>query len=494
MSMNILLVDDDRAHRESIAEFIDVNLGHTVAQSSNGRQALEIFQESPFTMVLTDIRMPNGNGIKLLRNIKKLPQGRDTDVVLFTGFGDVKSAVAALRAGAYDYLQKPVDVEELAEVVSRVEEHQAARLKRRKLRLQSEKGSEQGERGGQLEEPAGFTGSFLNIVGLGKMGVFSAVMRDIVKTALLLHRDRSLTVLIEGETGTGKELIARLVHYGTAEDMETPFISLNCSAISPNLFESELFGYESGAFTGAKKGGQIGKFELARGGTLLLDEIGDMSLDLQPKLLRVLQEKSFYRVGGLKKIEIDTRIICATNQDLDRMVCEGSFRKDLFFRLNMGRIRIPSLRLRKDEIAPLAQMFLETYAERKKRRFRLLCKEAADILHGYSWPGNVRELENVIDRVVLLYDDVELRPDHLRFLVDPETTHSLTQPPFQTLREGEIVLPPDGLNLEAVEMEIIEKSLKLFGGNKTRAAAYLGMTRSTLRSRIRKLFKDSSTA
>lgn len=489
--MRILLVDDDQMHRESVAEFLELTLGHSVTQSSNGRLALEVFESDPFPMVLTDIRMPSGNGIKLLQDLKKHPDGKSTDVVIVTGFGDMNNAIAALRAGAYDYLQKPVNVEELAVVVSRIEEHQALIMENQELTERFHQKVDQKTQE-MLRELEKYRSAYTNVAGMGKMGVFSSTMREIIKTAELFHSDRSVTVLIEGETGTGKEMVARIVHYGSDVNVTTPFISLNCSAISPNLFESELFGYEAGAFTGAKKGGQIGKLELARGGTLLLDEIGDMSLELQPKLLRVLQEKSYYRVGGLKKIDLDTRIICATNQNLDRMVSEGKFRKDLFFRLNMGRIRIPPLRERKEEIAPLAQMFLEMYSEQKKRRFRLTRKEAVAILERYSWPGNVRELENIIERVVLLYDDIELKPEHLQFIVGDGKGRLSPQPSTPPLREGEIILPSDSLSLEAVEKEIIRKSLMLFDGNKTRAAAYLGLTRSTLRSRIRKLFKDGS--
>ena len=234
----------------------------------------------------------------------------------------------------------------------------------------------------------------------------------------------------------------------------------------------------------------MGKLELAQGGTLLLDEIGDMSLELQPKLLRVLQERKFYRVGGLKKIDVDMRIICATNQNLDRMVNEGLFRKDLFFRLNMGRIQIPPLRGRREDIAPLAQMFLERFAKQKNRRFKLIQKEALQILENYPWPGNVRELENMIERVVLLCDDVEIKPEHLKYFTSKEENFEGGRPQATCLREGSIVIPPDGLNLEAIEAEIIRKSLLMFNGNKTKAAAYLGISRSTLRSRLRKALRQ----
>jgi transcriptional regulator with PAS, ATPase and Fis domain len=313
-------------------------------------------------------------------------------------------------------------------------------------------------------------------------------MREVRDMAEKLHQDPSLPVLIEGETGTGKEVVARLIHYGQG-DVTTPFVSINCTAIPSNLFETELFGYEGGAFTDAKKRGAIGKFELAQGGTIFLDEIGDLPLEIQPKLLRVLEEKAIYRVGGLKKIDLDIRVICATNQNLQQKVKQGRFREDLFYRLNVAYISVPPLRERQEAIAPLAQLFLTRFAEAKNRRFRFLHRDVVKILEEYPWPGNIRELQNTIERAVLLYDDIELRPEYIRFLTDADSAASFTGLETGTfvLEPGKIRLPEDQLDLKALEEEIVQKALLKFNGNKTRAAQYLGLTRSSLRSRLKEL-------
>ena len=482
--MNILLVDDEPSVRKVLSKFLKDQLGHYVTQCDNGRDALSLFKKSPFPMVLTDIRMPGIDGIELLQSLKASPQGRNSDIVILTGHGDITTAIQALRAGAYDYLQKPVNIEELAVVVDRIAEHQSLILENYELSHRFEEKVAEVTHETELKLKRLKT-AYAEIVGVGKIGVFSDDMRAVAAMTEQFHKDRSVPVLIEGETGTGKEIVARLVHYGSG-DVTTPFISINCSAISPNLFESELFGYESGAFTGARKEGMMGKLELAQGGTLFLDEIGDLPLEQQPKLLRTFQEREMYRVGGLKKIELDVRIICATNRNLTQLIEDGDFRRDLFYRLNMGRIYIPPLRQMKEAIAPMGQMFLEHYAEKKKCRFKFLTKEAVKILGNHSWPGNVRELQNAIERVVLLYDDIEVRPEHLQFLTSDSDV--VLAPRGTPIKPGSIILPTDGLDLEAIESEITRKALAMFNGNKSQTAVYLGITRSALRSRIKKAF------
>jgi len=480
--MEILLVDDEPLIRDILAEFLKDQLGHGVTVCENGREALELFRRTPFPMVLTDIRMPRMNGIELLRSIKELPEGRASDIVILTGFGDMETAIQALRAGAYDYLLKPVNIEELAAVVTRIAEHQLLLRENYELSRRFEAKVAEATHETELKFDRLKT-AYAEIVNVGRIGIFSEEMRAVAEMAKRLHEDRSVPVLIEGETGTGKEVVARLVHYGDGE-VAAPFVSINCSAISPGLFESELFGYESGAFTGARKEGMMGKLEFAQGGTLFLDEIGDLPLELQPKLLRTLQEREMYRVGGLKKIKLDVRIICATNRNLARLVEEGRFRRDLFYRLNMCRIYIPPLRRMKEAIAPMAQMFLEDCAAKKKRRFRFLTREAVRVLEEHQWPGNVRELQNTIERVVLLYDDIEVRPEHLRFLTPDGNERPVSG--GTPLKPGSLVLPPDGLDLEALVSEITRKALAMFNGNKSRTAAYLGITRSALRSRLKR--------
>jgi len=479
--MRILLADDEQTIREVVSDYLD-QLGHQVTQCGNGHQALDLFKRDPFPMVLTDIRMPGLNGIELLQGVKETPQGQNSDIVLITGYGELDSAIQAFRAGAYDYLLKPVELIELRAVVDRIAEHQSLLKENYELTHHFEKKLAEATRQTELKLKY-FQKAYAEVVGMGRIGIFSRKMREVVAMAMRLHEDRSVPVLIEGETGTGKEVVARLVHYGSS-NVTVPFISINCSAISANLFESELFGYEGGAFTGAKKDGSMGKLELARGGTLFFDEIGDMPLELQPKLLRILQEREFYRVGGLKKVKLDARIICASNRNLAQLIKEGSFRRDLFYRLNIGRIYIPSLRKRREDIEPLAKMFLNQFAERKKSRFKLIQKEAMKILKGHSWPGNVRELENTIERVILLYDDMEIRPEHFNFLSSESGdvfTHNGTQ-----FSPDSIILPPEGLNLKDLETRIIQKALSAFYGNKSKTAEYLGISRSALQRKVKK--------
>jgi len=317
--------------------------------------------------------------------------------------------------------------------------------------------------------------AYTEVTGIGKIGIFSARMREIKKMAEFLQSNRSTPVLIEGETGTGKEIIARMVHF-SEEDLGKAFITLNCSAISENLFESELFGYENGAFTGARKGGKPGKLELANGGTLFLDEIGDMPLELQPKLLRVLQEKEFYRVGGSRTIKVDVRIICATNRNLKEEMDRKRFRPDLYFRLNTGRIFVPALRDRKEEIVPLAELFLHKFAAQKKKSFRYLDDSAVKLLKQYNWPGNVRELQNAVERVVLMHDDVEASSFHFSFLLREEST---LKDKVQA-RKISINLPEGGKSLFDIEREMFNLLLNKFQGNQTKLAQYLDVSRYTI--------------
>jgi len=489
--MRILFVDDEPLGRDALSVHIESQLGHHVTCCGGAVQALEAFRNEAYQMVLSDIRMPGMDGIELLKRLKELPQGRAADVVLVTAHGDMSTAVSALRAGAYDYLNKPIDLDELTAVIERVTEHQALIKENYELTHHfSEKVREATrETQSRLEQ---LQSAYAGVVGLEGVGVFSDTMRQVVDTARKLHRERSISVLIEGETGTGKEIIARLIHYGDG-GVSSPLVPINCPAISPSLFESELFGYEGGAFTGARREGQKGKFELAQGGSLFFDEIGDMPLDLQPKLLRVLQERNLFRVGGLKKIEIDVRVICATNRDLERQVKSGRFRQDLFYRLNVGRLYLPPLRERREEIGPLAQMYLEQLARQKKLRFRSINPQALAILEDHGWPGNVRELKNTIERVVLLHDDEEIKPGHLDFLLSGKPVPALRGAAARVAEHAlSILLPPEGLRLDDVEAQVIRKALDLHQGNITRTAAFLGLTRCSLRRKIERLLPESS--
>jgi transcriptional regulator with PAS, ATPase and Fis domain len=310
---------------------------------------------------------------------------------------------------------------------------------------------------------------FASVSGIGQVGIFSSKMKDIIKMVDFFHSDRSVPVLIEGETGTGKEIIARMIHYNQNENSR-PFIIINCSAISANLFESELFGYEGGTFTGANKNGRIGKFEAAQGGTIFLDEIGDLPLNLQPKLLRALQQKEIYRVGGHSPISLDVRVIAATNLDLQEQVKLGRFRQDLYFRLNTGSIYIPPLRERSEEIIPLSQMFMLRFSKSKRKQFKMISQGAAEILTNHNWPGNVRELRNTIERIVLLNNESSLQPYHLSFLKS------------EIKRNDQIVIDfeRDDLSLLEIEKKIIQSYLSIFNNNVKKSADFLHTSRNRI--------------
>jgi DNA-binding NtrC family response regulator len=460
--MNILLIDDDDLSRNAVKSFLVEQLGHTVIDFDNGREAFESWElGAGRQIVISDIKMPYMTGIELIEKIRSHEKGKDTYFIMITGYADTDSAIRAIKAGVFDFLQKPINVEELAGILSRIERDMG------RLEIATTSGA------------SPVTTNYTQVHGIGHVGVFSSVMRSIMAFCDKLHEDRAIPVLIEGETGTGKEIVARKIHYGDNED-KRPFVSLNCSAITSTLFESELFGYEEGAFTGAKKTGQMGKLELANGGTLFLDEIGDIPLDLQPKLLRALQEKEIYRVGGTKTIKLDVRFICASNKRLDDLVEKGLFRSDLYYRLNVAKIFIPNLSERKEEIMPLAKMFLYQFSEMKKKRFNSFSKQAIQMLEKHDWRGNIRELQNTIERLVLLYDDFEVKAEHLSFL---KTDDMILQ---NVIELGKITLPEGGLNLHDLEKEIIQKALKKHDGNQSKTAEYLGISRGALRTKMGK--------
>ncbi len=480
--MNILIVDDDKSSGSAVADFVEEQLGHKIKLCHNGNDALSALKVDDYQLVISDMKMPGISGIDLLKKIKSLPAGPSIEVIIMTGFADLNSSIEALRNKAFDYILKPVNVEELAILIERVVEN--IELKEDNI-LDSNIDNQGSVNKKESSQRINYYETTIrDITTVGKVGIFSDSMRAVVKMAEQFHEDRSVPVLIEGETGTGKEVMARLVHFGQKSDLIQPFISINCSAISPSLFESELFGYEIGAFTGARKDGKIGKLELAQGGTLFLDEIGEMPLDMQPKLLRVLQQKEMYRVGGNTSIKLDVRVIFATNRDLKLMVEEKTFRNDLYYRLNTGRLFIPPLRERKKSILSFTQIFLDEYSKKRGRKFRFISKAAKEVLHEYEWPGNIRELKNTIERATLLFDDIELKPEHLRFLQAEDKKFDSLE---KAIIPGKIVIPEDELDIEQLELEIVKKALLKFDNNKTKTADYLRITRSALRSRMNKL-------
>jgi len=468
--MDILLLDDDVDGRRYLVRFLE-RIGHRVEEYSDGQAGVKAFISGHFSMVLSDIIMPQMTGIDFLRSIAGHTARGDASIVLMTAHANIETAISALRLGAYDYLTKPINLDELAAIVERVADYQGLRRDNRRLSedFNAEVSVATQESQREVERLRNLVA---RATGL-KVGIFSQQMQQLTNQALKYHTDRSIPVLIEGETGTGKEIIAQMIHNGDGLNSK-PFIDINCTVLTASLFESEIFGYESGTFTGGLTKGRKGKLDIAAGGTLFLDEIGDMPLELQGKLLRVLEEKEFYRVGGLKKIKTDVRILCATNVDLRQRVEQGSFRKDLYYRLNVGHIIIPPLRERVEEIAALAQIFMEGFSLQKKKQFKRISNDAVKVLECYSWPGNVRELRNVIDWVSFMYDEVEIKPAHLNLNEQNKTARS------QLLTAGH-TSKDEHLNV------LIADALEKCGGNKTAAAQSLEMSRRAFCYRLEKI-------
>ena len=492
--MRIIVVDDNDQSLQSLSLVLG-DLGHEVYAFANPAEALEEAGRQFYPLIITDIRMPGIDGLTLLSKLKENAATRDSDVVLITGHGDMQTAVDALRRGAYDYLNKPINARELAVVVERCAEHQALRLENRDLKQNMDAKVAEATRDvvKSLEEARS---RLRAVAGIGEIVAESPPMRRLVREALILHANPSVPVLIEGETGTGKEVVARIVHHGEGISTE-PFIDINCAAIPGELFESELFGHEPGAFTGSRAGGAPGKLEAAAGGTLFLDEVAELPLTLQPKLLRVLEEKSFYRLGGVKKREFSARVVCAGNRDLADMVEKGQFRRDLYHRLRVGHLHIIPLRERGEDIVTLATLVLAREKARKKKHFQSISPEAMTLLCRYPWPGNVRELENTLERAVLMHDGDMLLPDHLAFLSSsvsgPLPGAALNQPVPPLADEaswvgfgdtGRLVLPNGPFQLDQLTETVVAKALARFGGNKSKTAEYLGISRYALHRRL----------
>ncbi|MGQ9687343.1 MAG: sigma-54-dependent transcriptional regulator [Desulfobaccales bacterium] len=451
--VGILIVEDDRAQRDSLQEILEKE-GYDLEVASDGETALQRLHERCFDLVLTDMVLPGANGLDILKFVvRHQPQCL---CIIITGFATVKNSVDAMRLGAYDYLPKPVNPQELILVVRRALEHQ--HLQQENLHLKK-----------QLYKRFGFS----HIIGTSEP--ITQLFELVRKVA-----DTDSTVLLLGESGTGKELIARAIHYNSYR-RQGPLVPVNCAAIPEELLESELFGHERGAFTHAVRT-RIGRFEQARGGTIFLDEIADMSPGLQVKLLRVLQDRSFERIGGVKSIKVDIRVIAATNKDLEALVKQGGFREDLYYRLNVIPIRIPPLRDRTSDIPLLVNHFLEEFSRKKKKPIKRLSPQAMELLLRYPWPGNVRELENLMERLVILTEgnvvEVADLPERFR--------HSVSM----GLESESIDFPRDGLNLpqalQEFERRLILKALERSNWVKTRAAQLLHLNRTTLIEKMKK--------
>ena len=432
----VLVVDDEVAMRTALEASFRRN-GWSVATASGAGEALTKFKAAPCSLVVTDVRMPDGDGLQVMQGVREMAPG--TVVIFLTAYGTVTDAVRAIKEGACDYLMKPVSFDRLREAAERVLDVAGSSNKMKAPQP-------------NFAKPVGRSPAFLRLIERARQ-----VARN------------GADVLIEAESGTGKELIARQIHAQSARS-EGPFVPVNCSAFPDHLLESELFGHVRGAFTGANSN-KPGKFELANGGTILLDEIGEMPIELQPKILRVLQEREVDPLGGTRTIPLDVRVIATTNRPLRASIASGEFRADLYYRLNVFSLAIPPLRERREDILELAQYFLRKYASGPADLLRISPGLAAG-LESHSWPGNVRELENFIRRALALLNSPALGPELLAHL------ELADQPPPSTSIEA-------GLSLKTAERQLLERTLEATGGNRTRAAELMGVSLRTVRNKIR---------
>jgi DNA-binding NtrC family response regulator len=447
----ILVADDHDALRRGLALALSA-AGHEVEEASNGNAALERLHESYFDVVVSDLKMGGSDGLDVLRTTKSLHP--TVSVILMTAFGTVNTAVEAMKSGAFDYVQKPFEIEEME-----VKIEKALELKRLRHELDYLRNEQQGSY--EFEKIVGNSPALQRVL---------SVVRKVAKS--------NSTVLIHGETGTGKELIAGAIHHNSLRSARN-FVKVNCAALQENLLESELFGHEKGAFTGADRQ-RIGRFEQADGGTLFLDEIGDMSPSTQAKILRVLQEHEFERLGGTRTIRVDVRLIAATNRDLPGMVAAGSFREDLYYRLNVVSVQTPPLRERKEDILALATSFLRRFGNELKKRLDGLDSDAQKLLMRYNWPGNIRELENAIERAALLAEHAVVTADDLR-LGDSGQGSGMG-------RESAVVrIPPTGIPLDEVERQALTEALKMANWVQKDAADLLSISPRVMNYKIKTL-------
>jgi two-component system, NtrC family, response regulator AtoC len=455
----ILVVDDEKMIRWSLGEALR-GWGFDAIEAATAGAALAAFESETPAAVLLDINLPDGSGLDVLRKVRQ--REPDAVIIMITANVLVDETIAALRGGAYDFIGKPINLEEL---------HVAIRNGIEASRLRREVNLMRRERSQKF--------SFDQIIGQ------SPAIREMLAMAQKVAESEVSSVLLQGESGTGKDLVAKAIHYHSNR-AEGPFVAINCAAIPATLIESELFGYEKGAFTDAKARKE-GMFEQAEGGTLLLDEIGELELSLQAKLLRVLEEGAFRRVGGLKDIPFDARVIAASNRDLKKESEVGRFRLDLYYRLSVIQIDIPSLRERGDDVLLLTEHYIQSFSERLRKRVTGINSEVANAFRHYNWPGNVRELRNVIERAMILEDDEVIT---MKYIPRPVSGGLGAAEHFQRDGSGHVELfklPPGGVSLEQVEMSLVRQAIERSGGNQTRAAELLGISRDQLRYRLKKL-------
>jgi two-component system, NtrC family, response regulator AtoC len=448
----ILVIDDEKLLRWSLEQNLSRE-GYTVISAEKGLEGLDLFYAEQPDIVLLDIHLPDISGLNVLESIKK--ESNNTIVIMVTAFGDIQTAVQTIKFGAYDFVEKPFNMEKLKILISKALETVTLRKEVSQFRT-------------QISKQFGFT----NIIGKSEQ------MMKIMDLVRKVAKSDATTILLQGESGTGKDLVAKVIHYESSRAAK-PFMDINCTALPDALIESELFGFEKGAFTDAKQM-KKGLFELSDGGTIFLDEIGDLKLGTQAKLLKVIESKTFKRVGGIRDISVDLRVIASTNKKLSEEVKKENFREDLYYRLNVIPIVIPLLSERPDDIPLLARFFIDEFNRDFKKNVKGLSRETEKAFLAYSWPGNVRELKNVIERAMILENDEYILHEHLpiEFLAKSEVPSEISS--------GQITLPAGGLDIEEVEKELIRQALEQTKHNQTRAARLLNLTRDALRYRMQK--------
>jgi len=463
----IMVVDDERLVRWSLRQKCE-EWGYQVIEADSGEPALKLAQRESPDLVLLDVRMPDLSGIEVLDQLKK--NGDARAVIMITADPQLDDVKAALKLGAYDFVGKPIDFDELHTTIKNALEATSLRAEVQSLRS-------------EVRREAGYH----SVVSV------SPKMTELMNFVRKVAASEATTILIQGESGTGKDLIAKAIHYESSRQ-EKPFVAINCSAIPETLMEAELFGHEKGAFTDAKQM-KKGLFEAADGGTLFLDEIGELSPLLQAKLLRVLEDQVIRRVGGIRDMQVDVRVIAASNRDLEKAVREGQFRQDLYYRLAIIAIFIPPLRDRKEDIMPLVDFFIDRYNRRFKKSIRGVTDDTRRLIFSHNWPGNVRELKNTIERGMILEDEPFLRPVYLPFSVGESggrTVFERTSPADggQSLPNGRslprLYIPEGGTSLEEVEHSMVELAMRQANGNQTHAAKLLDISRDALRYKLKK--------
>lgn len=449
----ILVIDDEKLLRWSLQQNLSKE-GYTVITAEKGMEGLNLFKEETPDVTLLDIHLPDVSGITVLQGIKEI--NKDALAIMITAFGDIQTAVKTIKLGAYDFVEKPFNVDKLKILVAKALETVSLRKEVSQFRS-------------QLSLKYGFD----SIIGQ------SEEMQKIFEIIKKIAKSDATTIMLQGESGTGKDLVAKVIHYQSRRS-DRPFMEINCTALPETLIESELFGHEKGAFTDAKAM-KKGLFELADGGSIYLDEIGDMKPSTQAKLLKIIESKMFKRIGGVKDITVDVRIIAATNKNLAEEVKSGNFREDLYYRLKVIPVLIPPLRDRPSDISALAKYFINEFNREFKKNLKGISKEAEKYFKEYQWPGNVRELKNIIERAMILESEEDfILPEHLPI----EFTSK--EVAFANVRSIDIKIPPGGLDIEEVEKELIRQALDITRGNQTKASRLLNITRDALRYRMQK--------